>query len=806
MDARKGTVAMAHSSDHDNRDNQDPRRFDPRFDPQAFGAAPAGQASPHGHLPLGHGQPAPHEPQFDPRTGQSAPVSHPHHGAGDHPLSAHQAAFPPQGGAALHDPRGAPNAQTAQPQQQAPQYTQSPFPAPAQEPAYHMPQRPLDQAPLAPQAAYDAQDDEPTRQPRIQAGYAGQEMGHPGLAQPHAPADQGSAPSSAAEGLSNLERLAELRRQVERAGTGRPGLSSGGVAAPHAQQGFGGQSADHGGVGGAFDPHAAQPHQAPPSPNAAPQFGAASAADPATGVPQGQRYAPAGYNVADAVADGGYRQAASHLPAASHLQTGAPSGQAPASYSYADQGYGAAPGQAGHAAPGHPQSDPALYNFGNYDADRVPAFTHDPQAYDPNAARAPDAGHDPHGFGQAPQLDPTTAPPHTHVGHAGLAGHSGLGSHPNEGAHAPHDEHFDAPQWQHESAPVQPAFTDPSAFNDPHYGQDPQDPYAQPGGQALVHDEQAPDGGGRKRGLLIAAAVAGAVVIGSGLAYGFSFLGDGKTGKPLNIQADGRPVKQKPRDPGGRQFANPDKKFNQRLGDGSARQVRVASANGVPPSAEREIASTPRRVATIPISPRGARPTPPAQADQPTTSSPDAPLVVPGVSIDQVLAPQRGAAKPPRAQQLPAAQPLTPQNVRPRRLPAQPVRQLTPQRVQPPRTVPRAKPIDTATLRPRAQPKPPARTRTRPAPRVPAGGANGYVAWVASSKDKLRALAQFANMQQRYGAVMAGRQPDIQEADLGSRGKWYRLRIGPPGSRAATASLCQKLIGKGVKSCFVRAY
>jgi hypothetical protein len=45
-------------------------------------------------------------------------------------------------------------------------------------------------------------------------------------------------------------------------------------------------------------------------------------------------------------------------------------------------------------------------------------------------------------------------------------------------------------------------------------------------------------------------------------------------------------------------------------------------------------------------------------------------------------------------------------------------------------------------------------------------------------------------LQQKYPEVLAGKPPDVQKADLGDKGVWYRAVVGPPGSREAASSVC----------------
>jgi hypothetical protein len=87
-----------------------------------------------------------------------------------------------------------------------------------------------------------------------------------------------------------------------------------------------------------------------------------------------------------------------------------------------------------------------------------------------------------------------------------------------------------------------------------------------------------------------------------------------------------------------------------------------------------------------------------------------------------------------------------------------------------------------------------------------ASGANGYVAVLSSQKTRMDALKAYADMQQKYGDVLANKPADVQEANLGDRGLWYRAVVGPPGSREAANSLCGQLKSAGFTGCWVTAY
>ncbi len=90
-------------------------------------------------------------------------------------------------------------------------------------------------------------------------------------------------------------------------------------------------------------------------------------------------------------------------------------------------------------------------------------------------------------------------------------------------------------------------------------------------------------------------------------------------------------------------------------------------------------------------------------------------------------------------------------------------------------------------------------------PRVTASTAStagGYVVQVSSQRSAEQAQASFAAMQRRYRSVLGGFEPNIQRADLGDKGTYFRVRIGPMASRDAALRLCEQLKAAG-GSCFV---
>jgi cell division septation protein DedD len=126
----------------------------------------------------------------------------------------------------------------------------------------------------------------------------------------------------------------------------------------------------------------------------------------------------------------------------------------------------------------------------------------------------------------------------------------------------------------------------------------------------------------------------------------------------------------------------------------------------------------------------------------------------------------------------------------------------------PPAVEPPAPPVAKVAV-PKKVEKPAAAAPVAAAPVTKTTGA-GYMAVLASvpatDKSRMDALKQFADLQQKYGSALAGRTPDVQEANLGEKGTYHRLLAGPPVSREQASALCSQLKAAGYTSCWVTAY
>jgi hypothetical protein len=155
---------------------------------------------------------------------------------------------------------------------------------------------------------------------------------------------------------------------------------------------------------------------------------------------------------------------------------------------------------------------------------------------------------------------------------------------------------------------------------------------------------------------------------------------------------------------------------------------------------------------------------------------------------------------------VPVARPATVQTQPVQVVPTQPqpqVQSATPIQLATPATAP-TQPVTPQPVTPQPVVQQP--VATQPAPTqaalpssVPAGD---FVVQLASLRSEEEARATFGRLQNRFGSILSGFGPNIQRADLGDRGIYHRVRVGPM-DRAAADSLCQRYQSAG-GDCFVQ--
>ena len=285
----------------------------------------------------------------------------------------------------------------------------------------------------------------------------------------------------------------------------------------------------------------------------------------------------------------------------------------------------------------------------------------------------------------------------------------------------------------------------------------------------MIEEDEEPRRG--RRMVLIIAALVGAIGLGGALAYTYKTLIASGGRAPLIKAADFGPNKVKPVVPGGKEIAHTDKKLLNRL-----EEAEGTERAGEDPNA-------PRRVRIIPIEPGGQA----APIARPAPS-------VPGIMLDNMGPPPQG---PPAARAQPPVQAMPPPVVK------------APVKVAAVNTPPPVQPEPAAPVRKAAAPvaKMPVPKKEAAAPAtISSSGTSGFVAVLSSQKSRMDALKAFADLQQKYGDVLSAKTPDVQEANLGEKGLWYRAVVGPPGSRDAASGVCSQLKTAGYSGCWVTPY
>ena len=353
----------------------------------------------------------------------------------------------------------------------------------------------------------------------------------------------------------------------------------------------------------------------------------------------------------------------------------------------------------------------------------------------------------------------------------------------------------------------------------------------------FLENEMSPENvaAGKKRPgrklVMVSGSLAVALVLGGAIAFAYKQSGNttAGNGQPPLIQADNRPVKVAPKQPGGKEFPHKNKLIYDRLvGEERPeienvvpRQEEVADA-ATTPAEDRprdDVVAALRQGTDTENSGAANSGTEPSEGPRKVKTlvvRPDGTIVKPETTAAIQPEPQtRGfAARAPE----PPAQVEQPAPAQP-----EPVQQAAPAPVAPPsataaerriaavqtqQSTSDARPAfvaPTPTPKPRAQPQQEQRVAALNGVAPATAGVSGYVVQVAARKSQTDALAAFADLQQRYPKLLSGYRPMIQRADLGDKGTWYRLRVGPMNEKTAAANLCKRLKSAGLRNCLVRA-
>jgi len=326
--------------------------------------------------------------------------------------------------------------------------------------------------------------------------------------------------------------------------------------------------------------------------------------------------------------------------------------------------------------------------------------------------------------------------------------------------------------------------------------------------------------GGRIK--LIAAVLTGAVVVGGGLAFFYkttmSNSGDG-SGAPALISADTTPVKEEPDAPGGRDFPNQDKRVYDRLpgyasGGGSQQASADASSSG-------SSGAVPGIVTTGTLEERIENALKTQGGDTSSASSgaqvsPDAPRSVQTLTFgpdgsQQDAQTRTRSVRAPQTQEAPEAVPNA--GIVVTTNPSQARSQQSAGVVTTGQSVGgeeqtsgsnasasgsgssnNASETQLASLSEPTQPQ----VTEQPS------ATGGFFVQIGARNDRDAAISAFQTLQQRYAPIIGELSPSVRKADLGDKGVWYRLLIGPVASKGEADGICEQLKGAGMKGCFSR--
>jgi hypothetical protein len=384
--------------------------------------------------------------------------------------------------------------------------------------------------------------------------------------------------------------------------------------------------------------------------------------------------------------------------------------------------------------------------------------------------------------------------------------------------------------------------------------------YGPPADGAHDHDEDEEYEVRRSPGsrpLILVGGLFAVVLIG---AIGFfavtSFLG-GDSGPPPLIMADTGPIKVRPEDPGGAASSDQNKLIYDRVGGGdtadaelapdhsvttvsrpeaqqteASREIsRIILPNPTDPPVENEPAGAsaesgavgPKRVRTVVVRPDG---TIVSSTSTPAAAPPQSSAPVESAAI-AAAEPAPRAAEPAPAAREPIARAVSDEpamadepddlgfaddweaenplpaddepvgTTEPPTAAAAPAEKTGPISLLPKSGGSTAEPARVASVEPAAKKPVTEKPVVEKTVAAAAAATGSYFVQVSSQRSETAALAAYREVQRRFPSVLADRDADIQRADLGSRGVYYRARVAPGLSGSEAVSLCTSLKNAG---------
>ncbi|MEQ9554661.1 MAG: SPOR domain-containing protein [Rhodospirillales bacterium] len=305
----------------------------------------------------------------------------------------------------------------------------------------------------------------------------------------------------------------------------------------------------------------------------------------------------------------------------------------------------------------------------------------------------------------------------------------------------------------------------------------------------------------RKRGIPTTVWLLLVLILVTGAGLGGFLFGDrlaGLSGEesgqvPVVHAAEGA-IKVRPDNPGGQDIPFRDYDINKRM-QGEAPTGRVE--NLLPPPEQPK--APPQAQPSAPAATAGAQPAPPTAQTNSEALLPTAPAPAPKPVAPQPL-PAREVAPPPPAMVAKAA---TPHPAPPPPAPAVPAAPAASTTGGPIAVVPKTPPAVPAAAAP---PAPVA--KAAPAPTAPAAtetaAVDGWQVQLAASRAAAAAKAEGERLKQKHSDVLGTLTVSVMRADLGAKGVFYRIRLGPARDKDQARAVCAQLAKRG-QGCLVIA-
>jgi cell division septation protein DedD len=367
-------------------------------------------------------------------------------------------------------------------------------------------------------------------------------------------------------------------------------------------------------------------------------------------------------------------------------------------------------------------------------------------------------------------------------------------------------QHADEPAYYgHEADPrygAQPYGTQPA------YGAPPfaagegfsSDPYYHVEGQGDGYAEEA--AARRRGGVLAITAVLALALLGTAAAFGYrAVFGGSSSAPPPVIKADTTPNKIVPATTPGEQ----SKLIYDRVGDRNQperivpREEKPVDVADSMKAAPRVIPTTSPSTAAAPSNPIAAAAVspdlPPNASALAATGAPGSPATAPKRVRTVTIKPDGPDAEAPVARPAPA-RPAAASQAAPVETVSPPPAPIPGRSAAPKASAPQANPNAPLSLSPNAAAARATTMRTASAPSAAPAAGGGYSVQVSSQRSEADAQAAFRSLQRKYPDVLGGYQANIRRADLGEKGVYYRVQVGPFASDQAT-ELCSRLQSAG---------